>query len=271
MTTIDFKQALQEAKGASMDALPIGDYDVEVAKSEATVSSNGKPMIKVSMKVVGGPYERRTVLNQFVMSQDNPVALSIFFRHMRAFGLDEQFFMSLGRGSIEPVANALLGRRARLTLGHREWQGETRNEVKAVKPYTGAPTAGPAAGPVSTPGPVAPPLAPPPPAPVTTPIAPVATSQPVAPAPQPVPISAQPVAQPVAQPAAQPVQPPTPPQVEQPAPVAAVPTDQATSPSSTEPTAASPTPATSEPQPELVPAIPGPTPPGADDAPELPF
>jgi len=190
MTTIDFARALKEAKGASMEALPIGDYDVEVAKSEATTSSNGKPMIKVTMKVVAGPYERRSVLNQFVMSQDNPVALSIFFRHMKAFGLTEDWFMALGsQGSLEPVANALIGRRARLTLGHRDWQGETRNEVKAVKPYTGAPgpaPTGPAVGGLIAPPtpPTAAPVPPPAPTPVATP----------APAPAPAPVPAPAVA-----------------------------------------------------------------------------
>lgn len=248
-----------------MEALPVGDYDVEVAKSEAVTSSNGKPMIKVTMKVVSGPYERRSVLNQFVMSTENPVALSIFFRHMKAFGLTEDWFMQLGRsGSLEPVANALLGRRARLTLGHRDWQGETRNEVKAVKPYTGAPTAGPA-GPSSLPGPVptpvagpvpptpmaapaqpvAPPPPPPPPAPASIPVA-----APVAPAPAPVPPEA------VAQPVAAPVTPmPQPPAAPVPTVATATVAEPALSPSAN---------GTSE-QPVA------PQPPGAQSMPELPF
>jgi len=218
VTTIDFNRALQDAKGASMEALPVGDYDVEVAKSESTTSSNGKPMIRVTMKVVAGPYEKRSVLNQFVMSQENPVALSIFFRHMKAFGLTEDWFLQLGSaGSLEPVANALIGRRARLTLGHRDWQGETRNEVKAVKPYTGAPGPAPA-GPT---GPATGGLLVPPPAPVAAapPAPPVAAPAPVtapvaAPAPTPpaeaVPVAAVPVVP----------TPPPPPAIEVPAPVA---------------------------------------------------
>jgi uncharacterized protein DUF669 len=177
LVSIDFNKALQDAKGASFEALPIGDYDIEIAKSEATTSSNGKPMIKVTMRVVTGPYEKRPVMNQFVLSVDNPQAVAIFFRHMKAFGLTEEWFASLGSTSgLEPVANALLGRRARITVGHREWQGEMRNEVKGVKPYTGAPPMaappGPTTGPrppaqLGGPAPIAPPApvqAPPPPA-----------------------------------------------------------------------------------------------------------
>lgn len=186
MTTIDFTRALNDAKGASFEALPVGDYDIEVSKSEAVTSQNGKPMIKVTMKVVAGPYERRPIINNFVMSVENPQAVAIFFRHMKAFGLTEEFFASLGSaGSLDPVASALVGRRARLTLGHREWNGEMRNEVKSVKPYTGAPVAAggsPVGGPIppgAAPLPTGP--APLPPSPVPAPVAPVAA--PTSPAP----------------------------------------------------------------------------------------
>jgi len=208
LTTIDFGKALQDAKGASFEALPIGDYDVEVAKSEATTSQNGKPMIKTTMKVVTGPYEKRPIINNFVMSLENPQAVAIFFRHMKAFGLTEDFFASLGQtSSLEPVATALVGRRARLTLGHREWQGETRNEVKSVKPYTGAPPAMSPAGPGAAGGP---PLGGPAPLPPRAPVAapqpaPAAAPLPPAPAPAPAPqvqsVPQPPPAAPVVEPA----------------------------------------------------------------------
>jgi hypothetical protein len=218
LTTIDFGKALQDAKGASFEALPIGDYDVEVAKSEATTSQNGKPMIKTTMKVVTGPYEKRPIINNFVMSLENPQAVAIFFRHMKAFGLTEDFFASLGQtSSLEPVATALVGRRARLTLGHREWQGETRNEVKGVKPYTGAPQMGGPAGPVGPGAAGGVPLGGPAPLPPRAPAAPVAAPVPP-PAAPPLPAAAQP------QPQVQSVpQPPPAAPVTEPA-VAAVPT-----------------------------------------------
>jgi hypothetical protein len=194
VTTIDFAKALRDAKGASYEALPSGDYDVEVAQADATRASSGKPMIKAQMSVLFGPHQGRRVFNNFVLSLENPQAVAIFFRHMRSFGLTDEFFASLGTASgLEPVASALQGRRARLTLGQREWNGEPRNEVNAVKPYTGAPAvAGPGshpAGPGAGPGAAAPPpLATPPVAPPAPPVAPsapppVAQPAPVAPAP----------------------------------------------------------------------------------------
>lgn len=245
MTTIDFGKALQDARGASFEALPSGDYDVEVEKAEAVMSQNGKPMIKATMRVTSGPYEKRPIINRFTLSLENPTATAIFFRHMKCFGLDETFFSRLGTGTLDPVANALIGRRARLTLGQREWQGEMRNEVTGVKPFTGAPPmaappAGPSAGPATggmIPGPTPPQMAPAP-APVQAPTPPPA-------------------------PAASIPQPPAPPAA--PAPVAtAVPTTTAPAPSNGVPVAPSPAPATYDaaaaPQP---PAAPG----GVDDLP----
>lgn len=174
MTTVNFNQILKDAKSASFEALPIGDYDVETEKADAVQSSNGRPMIKATFKVIVGPHTNRKVINNFVLVVDNPTALAIFFRNMKCFGLDDNFFAALGdQGSLESVANSMIGRRVRLTLAQREWQGEMRNEVKQVKPYTGAPGAiggpaanvpsmtgvpspGPAAyGAVPTPGPIA--------------------------------------------------------------------------------------------------------------------
>jgi len=243
LTTIDFTKAIQDAKGASFEALPQGDYDVEVAKTDAVTSQNGKPMIKTTMRVVSGPYERRPIINQFVFSGDNPTAVAIFFRHMKAFGLDEAFFASLGSvGSLEPVATALVGRRARLTIGHREWQGETRNEVKAVKPYTGAPAMAPPPGPG---GPVAPtagpaPLPPRPAVAGPTAPAPPPPAAPVAPAAPPVPPTPQ--VQSVPQPPA-PVASPEPTYQPAPAPTEAVPSPSYEPTNATsEPVAGPPTP-----------------------------
>ena|SRR3982750_3208006 len=216
MTTIDFSKALADAKTVSFEPLPNGDYDIEVSSCDAVTSGNGKPMLKAKMKVISGPHMNRPIINNFTLSLDNAVAVAIFFRQMKCFGLTDEFFASLGpSGSLEPVAAAIVGRRARLTLGQREWAGEMRNEVKGVKPYTGAPVAGqPNPGPVMAPppaGPVAPPTPTPSPAPAPTSApAPAAAPAPVTP---PAPVQAPaPVAQPapVAPPATAPVATPEP-------------------------------------------------------------
>lgn len=147
MTTIDLKALFAVAKTVSFEALPIGDYSVEITETNAVTSSNGKPMIKVKMKVTSGPHANRNIHNQFVLSIDNANALSIFFRQMKAFGLNEDYITNLGTISdLTPLAHALMGRQATVTLGQREWQGEMRNEVKSVKPLAGGPASTPGAG-----------------------------------------------------------------------------------------------------------------------------
>jgi len=210
MVSIDFSKALADAKTVSFEPLDNGDYDIEVTACDAVTSGNGKPMLKCKMKVISGPHMNRPIINNFVLSLDNAVAVSIFFRQMKCFGLTDEFFAALGpNGSLEPVASALVGRRARLTLGQREWAGEMRNEVKGVKPYTGAPSpTGLNPGPVVAPPPSAPRPAPAP-APVAPPAAapapaPTAPAQPPAPAAQPAPVAppaAAPVVTPVETPA----------------------------------------------------------------------
>lgn len=214
MTTINFNQAIQDAKSVSFEALPIGDYDIRVIESTATTASSGKPMIKVKMEVITGPYAPRKVFNQFVLSLENPNAVSIFFRHMRAFGLDEQFFAALGpEGSLDPVAAALLGRQATVKLGHREWQGENRNNCEGFKPFTGPSAVGVPGMPVN---PGVPAMPPPPTAPQMPQVPPMPATAPLAPAYQPV--------------AAQPAQPAAPATPAQPVPVYAPPPPPATPP-----------------------------------------
>jgi hypothetical protein len=204
----NFNDLLQQAKTASFDALPKGDYDAECVEATATMSSTGKPMIKTKWEVITGPYARRKFFNNFNLTLGNETALAIFFRNMKNLGLTESFFTSIGAAAdpLGPVAAALVGRRGRFTLGIRPWQGEDRNQVEGIKPLVGAATA---------PMPGAASAAPMPgtPAPNQMPAAPPATPPPVAPAQQAAPAVApgapvaSPMPQPVAPPVAAPVQP----------------------------------------------------------------
>lgn len=150
MTSINFADLYDQA-GQGFEPIPDGTYDIEVTKAEAVTSSTGKPMIKVQHKIVGGPHDGRQLFDQFVLSVDNPNALSFFFQHMAAFGLDRPFFAA--NPPMEQVAATLVGRNAVATVGTREWQGQDRNEVQGYKP--GNNPAAPAGAAPSVPGPSA--------------------------------------------------------------------------------------------------------------------
>lgn len=245
--TIDFQALLKEAQTAGQ-ALPNGDYDFVVDEATATTASTGSPMIKVKLRITTGAHANKKVFNNFVLSVDSPVALSIFFRHMAALGVGPEFFAQLGtvapEQALAPVAAAILGRTARMTLGQREWpanSGNYRNEVNNIVPggQPGAVTPPPAAG-VPTPNVggatpftpmpgVAAPAMPMPAAPVPSAMTGVPTPPllPTAPPPTPPapPVSAPPV--PAPQPVATAVPPPQPAPAPEPTPAPA-PTPQPT-------------------------------------------
>lgn len=155
MPTIDWNDLMNTA-GTAMEPVPIGEYDVELTKAEATSSSTGKPMWKVVFKITSGPHAGRNIWNNFTLSTENNNALGFFFAHMKALGLDRDFFAR--QPTPEQIAGALEGKHARIKVGHRPFQGVNRNDVKAIMPPLGAPNG-------ATSSAVAPPPPPPPPAP----------------------------------------------------------------------------------------------------------
>jgi hypothetical protein len=171
MTEIDWA-ALQGAAKGQLDPIPPGQYLCKVIDAQATQTQTGKPMFKVKFEVAEGPQSPRKVWNNFTVSEENPMALAIFFRQMEAMGLNANFFAS--KPSNAQVAQALMNRQCMLTLGTRTWQGVEQNSVTGVAPPQGGgpiapgvatgpatplptagasplPTAAPAATPMATP------------------------------------------------------------------------------------------------------------------------
>jgi hypothetical protein len=184
MASINWQDLQKAAGDAAFTPVPVGVYDVYVDTAEATQSSTGKDMIKVTFKVQNGPHEGRGIFNQFVISPDSANALAFFFRHMAALGLDEAFFAV--NPPLETVAATLVGRTCRVKVGIREYQGQDRNEVQQVLPATAgtATTTPPAPAQLPTPAanqPAAPAVSTSQPSPAA-PTAPPASPAPVAPA-----------------------------------------------------------------------------------------
>jgi hypothetical protein len=125
---------------ASIEVLPVGEYQVECFEANATTSSNGNPMIKVKYRLIDGPFAGRTLFDQHTLSVSNQTALSMFFRRMKAFGLVEAFFKSLPKGDMGSVANALVGRRVIVKVIHDTWNDETREKVTGIRPPVGGQT-----------------------------------------------------------------------------------------------------------------------------------
>lgn len=184
--TISWDDLIRDAGDAitSFEPLPEADYDVECVDAKAKPTKDGKKkMYEVKMKVLGGAHGGRFIWDNIVLTTDNPNALGFFFKKMGGFGLTPDYFKTQ-RPSDERIVSDLKGRRARVKVGHRTWNGEKKNEVKNYYPQAAAAAGGPV--PPSAPAAAAPPApAAPPAAPAAPPAAPPSpAAAPPAPAPQ---------------------------------------------------------------------------------------
>ena len=130
MATLNWGDLIKEAgEVASYEALPDGDYDLQIIEATATTSQSGKTMFKVTAEVQGGPHNKRRVWDNLVVSTDNSTALGIFFRKMAALGLGQEYFASNPTNA--QIEQTLVGRQFRAKIGSRVWQGDKKNEIKS--------------------------------------------------------------------------------------------------------------------------------------------
>jgi hypothetical protein len=202
------------ASGPNYDPLPIGKYDMQVTKVEVKTTKNGEVMFSYQAAVQTGPHTKRVLFGNLVVpgatAANGAQRAGFFIRDLKNLGLSQEFVDS--QPQPDAIAAALVGRYFVAQVEQREWQGDTKNEIKRIlkapavtgPPAPGGYTAPPApAAPAAAPAPAVapvPPAAPPapaaaaPPAPAAAPAAPAPT--PAAPAPAAVPAAAPPAASP---------------------------------------------------------------------------
>jgi hypothetical protein len=171
MSTINWADLVKQAGDAggntNYEPLPDGDYELKVIQAVATTTSTGKVMFKVTNEVQGGPYAKRRVWDQLVVTTDNPKAMNMFFMKASAMGLGRTFWDA--NPSNAQVEQALNGRSFRATLGKRTYNGTESNEIKRYFPSqtAAADTSATTAGAAVPPPPPAPPASPAPSSPIT--------------------------------------------------------------------------------------------------------
>lgn len=185
MTTVNFSELLKQAGTAATsnnyEPLPDGDYDLKVIEAQATTTSTGKLMFKLTNEVQGGAHDKRRVWDQLVVSPDNPKAMNMFFMKAGVMGLGTTFWDA--NPTPAQAEQAFLGRAFRGTLGVRTYNGNQSNEIKRYYASTAAPAvasttaAAPAPAPAAAPAPAPAPAAAAP-APVAAPPAPVSGDTP---------------------------------------------------------------------------------------------
>lgn len=187
----DWDAAIADADAGSDfgELIPVNDYVVRVEKSEYVKASTGSPMVKLTLAIVGGPYDGRYLWTNLVSKPGSEGSRKMFAVNVRALGLTDEWLLS-NKPSLPQVAEVLKGRSCKITVAHEDYQGSKRAQVKNMKRLDGAtPTAPPVVG-GSTPGvPNIPTPSPAPAAPVPAP-APAAPAPPAPPAPAPAPAPA---------------------------------------------------------------------------------
>jgi len=174
--SFNFNELLAKSGATDDNTVPPDEYQVTVIEADAVVAGSGNPMLKVKFSINGGPHDGRWVFNNFVLainSDKGDSALKPFFRQMRTFGLDDDFFKTVT--TLEQVAPLLVGKAVTIKTAIREYNGTNYTDVKSVsspKAVTGAAPLIPALGGGGPATPPPAPATPPPVAPATPPATP---------------------------------------------------------------------------------------------------
>lgn len=157
--SVDWLALLDQAKdsGVTLDRSPVppARYALKIVKAEATTSSNGNLMYKVTAEVQNGPHAGRYIFENITLTENTG---SWFLRKMNALGANEAFF----RTQPEPqqVADRILNAffEGEVEVEPARGNYEPKNRIAKWFPASGAgaPVAGgPAPAAYSTPAPQA--------------------------------------------------------------------------------------------------------------------
>lgn len=123
MSSSSFGSLVKKAQeqGSSFDLIPAEVYTAKIIESEYKLSSGGKPQIKTRWEVVQGPHAGyKGLWNYFTLTIDNPNAVSIFFRQLKALGITQEFLDALSEfdneTAVKQIASALEGRAASIKV-----------------------------------------------------------------------------------------------------------------------------------------------------------
>lgn len=130
MTTVDWKKLRDDAT-----TILEGDFAIVITDVKVGESQTKKAMLKCVLTVESGPYAGRKVYHNFTISPESQPAMGMFFRALTTLGLGDAFFAQ--NPSMESIAQALMGKRANVTIEKREWQGQERENIKSWSEPTG--------------------------------------------------------------------------------------------------------------------------------------
>jgi hypothetical protein len=153
MTVINFRQALEDA-GSIGEPVPDSTYDVQCYEAKAQTARSGKPMVVARFRILSGPYANRTIVHNFVWTEESSGAQWHWFNNFAILGLPSSYFS--GNPPLEQVAVDLLQRQSRVVV---KTEGGRQN-IDSFSMVPGGPIqdAAPPQAPVAAPGMTPPPV-----------------------------------------------------------------------------------------------------------------
>lgn len=116
---------IESWKGAANLPIPIGKHLCEIVSTEEKPASTGSPQVIIEWRVIAGQFVDRT-------SREWLVVLPQTLGKVKAFL--EALNWPLKPGAFTMPVGALMGRRAVITVGEREYGGKMRTEIIAHEP-----------------------------------------------------------------------------------------------------------------------------------------
>jgi hypothetical protein len=88
---MDWNEILdKQEKDPGFKPAPADKYRLRVDKAEGIKASTGKDMVKLTCKIIGGPYDTKLVWTNIVFTNDNPNAVRFTLRKLAALGISEE-------------------------------------------------------------------------------------------------------------------------------------------------------------------------------------
>jgi hypothetical protein len=136
--TFNWSDILGDGGDEPSDLIPTGKYPARVNEAKASTAGTGKRMIEMVLVVDGGPYDDTYLWNNIVFpnAESKPGHRRMVMRSLRALGFTEAFLRD-NNPQPDDLARLMEGRSVVVNVVHKDWEGDTRADVKSLHPPGG--------------------------------------------------------------------------------------------------------------------------------------
>lgn len=131
---IDISQIREdyEEEQGEFETLPVDTYPCFVYNMEGRVSSNDNPMISITLKVAKGEYKNRQLWTNVTLTAKAWWKVEEFFEAVdyNIGNLPSQ--VDSAQEVVAAIREDIIGSKVDADVGHREYQGETQENVESV-------------------------------------------------------------------------------------------------------------------------------------------